>query len=69
MVGQGDSVRVSPSVAERFISKGLVYATKENKKAYIVHLGGSWYEVRHGDTAQKVQGKANAEALRDDFNS
>jgi len=51
------------------IRKRLVYETKEDKRAYIVHRGGSWFDVVYGTKTEKVQGKANAEAKRDALNN
>lgn len=69
MIQAGDRMVLPERIGAEYARKRLVYATKENKKAYIVHLGGSWFEVRYGDKVQKVQGKSKAEAIRDDFNS
>lgn len=54
---------------DRLVKQRLAYKTKEEKKAYIVHSGGSWFEVRYGSKTEKVQGKDNAEQLRDQWNA
>lgn len=71
VVRPGWQIRCSPSKADELIRSRLVsgYATKEDKRAYIVHTGGSWFEVRYGTKVHKVQGKAKAEELRDSLNA
>lgn len=69
VVQRGWKVKPTKSVCTGLERKRLVYQTKENKKAYIVHSGGPWFEVRYGTKVEKVQGKANAEALRDEINN
>jgi len=63
-VRRGWKVRLTDKQAQSM--RELV--TKEEKRAYITHSGGSWYEVRYGDKVEKVQGKGNAESLRDKLN-
>jgi hypothetical protein len=69
VVRRGWKVRLSKRQKEQMIKDRLVYQTKEEKKAYIVHRGGSWFEVRYGSKSERVQGKANAEQLRDKWNA
>lgn len=69
LVPAGAKVKVSKSLGDKLVKKRILYKTKEEKKAYIVHTGGSWFEVRYGEKVNKVQGKQKAEALRDELNS
>lgn len=69
IVQAGWKLKVSKNLGVALQTKRLVYQTKENKKAYIVNTGGSWFEVRYGNKVDKVQGKAKAEALRDEINN
>jgi hypothetical protein len=69
LVPKGARVKISKGLGEKLVNKRILYKTKEEKKAYIVHRGGSWFEVRYGQKVQKVQGKQKAEALRDERNS
>lgn len=69
IVQKGWIIKPTKSVGTGLERKRLVYQTKENKKAYIVNTGGSWFEVRYGTKVEKVQGKAKAEALRDEINN
>jgi hypothetical protein len=69
VVRRGWKVRLSKRQSEEYTKMRLVYRTKEEKKAYIVHRGGSWFEVRYGTKTERVQGKANAEQLRDSYNA
>jgi len=67
VVRKGWKVSLSPNQAKELMRKGLV--TKEDKRAYIVHAGSSWYEVHYDGKSEKVQGKSKAEELRDRINA
>lgn len=69
VVQRGWKVRLTKNQKSGMERRRLVYQTKENKKAYIVHSGGPWFEVRYGDKVEKVQGKENAEERRDEINN
>lgn len=69
VVRGGWKIKCSPRKGDRLVSKRLVYKTKEDKRAYIVHSGGPWFEVRYGDKVEKVQGKEKAEQRRDELNA
>ena len=69
VVQRGWRVRLTERSKKYMIRKRLVYETKEDKRAYIVHRGGSWFDVVYGTKTEKVQGKANAEAKRDALNN
>lgn len=69
VVQRGWKVRLTKNQKSGMERRRLVYQTKENKKAYIVHSGGPWFEVRYGDKVEKVQGKENAEERKDEINN
>lgn len=69
VVLRGWTVRLTSQRAKDMMAKKLVYQTKEDKRAYIVHVGGPWFEVRYRDKVEKVQGKQKAEAKRDELNN
>lgn len=69
IVKGGWRIKPTKSVGTGLERKRLVYQTKENKKAYIVHSGGPWFEVCYDGKVEKVQGKANAEERRDEINN
>lgn len=68
-VPRGAKVRMGKTLANELIKKRILYKTKEDKRAYIVHSGGPWFEVRYGQKVEKVQGKEKAEARRDELNA
>ena len=69
VVQRGWKVRLTKNQKSGMERRRLVYQTKENKKAYIVHSGGPWFEVRYNDKVEKVQGKENAEERKDEINN
>ena len=69
VVLRGWKVRVTKRMGDTLQSKNLTYQTKEDKRAYIVHRGGSWFDVVYDRKSVKVQGKDNAEAKKNEFNN
>lgn len=69
VVSGGWILKCSKRKGDKLVKQRLAYKTKEDKRAYIVHSGGPWFEVRYGNKTQKVQGKAKAEQLRDQLNA
>ena len=69
VVERGWQVQLTKKRKIEMVRKRLVYETKEDKRAYIVHQGGSWFNVVYGSKTEKVQGKANAEVRRDELNN
>ena len=69
VVRRGWKVRLTRGQKDGMERKRLVYQTKEDKRAYIVHSGGAWFEVRYGSKSEKVQGKEKAEARRNEINN
>lgn len=69
VVQRGWKVRLTERRKRDMLKKRLVYETKEDKRAYIVHRGGSWFDVNYGTKSFKIQGKANAEKKRDELNN
>lgn len=69
IVTRGGKIKASQRQGSTLMKKGLIYETKEEKRAYIVAGNGNWFEVRMGTKSQKVNGKANAQTLRDQWNA
>lgn len=69
VVRRGWKVRPTEQLSKKLMSKRLLYETKEEKRAYIVHRGGSWFDVVYGTKTEVVQGKSNAEAKRNALNN
>jgi hypothetical protein len=69
VVRRGWKVRLTKGMAKQYIKQRLVHKPVDSPKAYMVHLGGSWFEVRYKGSHEKIQGKTKAEARRDELNS
>lgn len=69
VVRRGWKIKPTKRLSKDLMAKRLVYQTKENKRAYIVHRGGSWFDVNYGNKSFTVQGKDKAEAKRDELNN